>query len=84
MQIQSNVLTPVFNFKNANDRVLFITDGVLCTAPKVCYRHVKNLEPEQKRLHVMQMRVEFLVHLLLQHALVLRAADVASLCIFSA
>lgn len=57
VQIQSNVLTPVFNIKNAKDRVLFIMDEVLCTAPKVCYHHVKNLEPEQKRLHVMQMRV---------------------------
>lgn len=41
--------------------VLFIMDEVLCTAPKVCCHHVKNLEPEQKRLHVMQMRVEFSV-----------------------
>lgn len=49
-------------------------DEVSCTAPKVCY-HVQNLEPGQKRLH-MQMRV-FSLHLL-------RAADVASLCIFSA
>lgn len=56
-------------------------DEVLCTAPKVCY-HVKNLEPGQKQLH-MQMRV-FSLHLLWEHGSVLRAADVASLCIFSA